>query len=818
MHRLIFLLLAIFLSRTASVICQEKLSAVRNYGAENKSLIFTTVSDQKIRFTPYGDYIIRVQALRKDEEFFPDGYYEMIEPKQWNGSIILSDIGEFFLLETHSADGILLKIKKDPLKLEFYLKSSPSILLAEKDGIFWENDKTCVSFLFDDKESFTGLGHSYLGRSKKINLKGELIQRNYGKKHGEQAPLIVPFYISSNGYGIFLNTTFENFFNFGKENSYEFSFNDSGFESRMDYFFIIGPEFPKILDRYTQLTGRPRFPPKAVFGLGLSDKGNPLGSENPSSERWWKEKLTNHRKNGFPIDHVVNDNVWRAGGGERCNSSFDWDKERYPDPAEYKNWLSNNGLITTVDFNRCIASRSEGWESSFNIPDNSGIEFKESAPDLTRKEVRQWWWNLFWSKTLNPDLKYPGDALWIDEFDEMGRTKDSMILGNGRSWAEMKNYWFMLVSKALVQEGWDQSLIKKRPFVWVRGMTAGAQRYATLWSGDILSTYEDMHAQLISLQLAGLSGFPYWGHDAGGFHYKDIGPDKNVYRQWSMAFGSFTPYWRPHGTGISRWPLDRSAEEQNDAMIYSKLRYELMPYIYTYAYLSQETGMPMARAMVLYFQNDSSAWKYDSQYFWGDQILVAPNTADSGIVTVWLPGGNYYDYWNDELYRGSAVIKYDAPTGKLPLFIKEGSIIPMCDFVLSTAFIDQRKLNVHIYTGKDGNFTLYEDDGETELYKEENQKRFTRMIYSDSGKIFIIHEAEGTYNNAPNEKIYKIIFHGLNKEFFAEIGGKMIEKYDSIENAEKNQGYYMNNNEGILSVFTVKPVNKKLEVKLISNE
>jgi alpha-D-xyloside xylohydrolase len=777
------------------------------------------MSEQQIRLTSYGDCIIRIQPVRKGEDFFPDDYYEMLEPKKWNGNLSVADNGEFLLVERNSSRGFKIKIKKDPVRFEFYRKDDSSILLAEKDGIVWQDHKVYVSFIFDDKENFTGLGHSYLGRSKKINLKGEFIGRNYGRKPGEQAPLIVPFYLSCKGYGIFLNTTFENFFNMGKNRVYEFGFDDHGFKSRMDYFFIFGPEFPEILNLYTRLTGRPRLPMKAVFGLGLSDKGNPLDSENPSSEKWWKEKITSHRNAGFPIDHVINDNVWRAGGGERCNSYFDWDKERYPDPREYKRWLSANGLITTLDFNRCISSKSEGWENSYNIPDNSGIEFKESAPDLTRKEVRQWWWNLFWKKALDPDLNFPGDALWIDEFDEMGNAKDSMILGNGRSWAEMKNYWFMLSAKALVEEGWDKSTIRKRPFVWVRGMTAGAQRYATLWSGDISCTYEDMHAQIISLQLAGLSGFPYWGHDAGGFHdHEGAGPNKNMYRQWSMAFGSFTPYWRPHGTGESRWPLDRSLEEQRDAKVYCRLRYEMMPYIYTYAYQSYETGMPMARAMVIYYQNDSSAWKYDSQYFWGDQILAAPLAGDSGYVSVWLPEGKYYDFWNDELYGGNGVIKYFASTGKMPLFVKEGSIIPMCDFALSTSFINQNKLNIHIYTGKDGSFTLYEDDGVTELYRTRNQKRFTRINYSDSEKIFIINEPEGSYENAPEERTYRIIFHGLAGKYTAEIQGREIPISGSKKEAEDQEGCFIDTNNRTLSIFKTHPVHKKLTIKLVPNE
>jgi alpha-D-xyloside xylohydrolase len=321
------------------------------------------------------------------------------------------------------------------------------------------------------------------------------------------------------------------------------------------------------------------------------------------------------------------------------------------------------------------------------------------------------------------------------------------------------------------------------------------------------------------MQLAGLSGFPYWGHDAGGFQNEETGgPAKNMYRQWSMAFGSFTPYWRPHGTGKSRWPLDRTSEEQGDAKVYCSLRYEMMPYIYTYAYKAYGTGMPMARAMVLYYQNDSSAWKFDSQYYWGDEILAAPVSADSGYVSVWLPPGNYYDFWNNQLYQGNRVIRYFASTGKLPLFIKEGAVIPMCDFALSTSFINKEKLNIHIYTGADGSFTLYEDDGETELYKTNNQKRFTRLSYSDSEKIFIINESEGSYENAPGKRAYKIIFHGLKEKYSPETNGTRIPLSGSVEEAGTKQGSFINLDEKTLTIFKIYPVNQKLTIKLILNK
>jgi alpha-D-xyloside xylohydrolase len=378
-----------------------------------------------------------------------------------------------------------------------------------------------------------------------------------------------------------------------------------------------------------------------------------------------------------------------------------------------------------LDFYRCIAVQSEGWKPSFNLPQNDGIDFNTSAPDFTKKEVRDWFWNTMWNKSLNPSLGYPGDALWIDEFDEMGKAPVTMKFADGTTWMERRNYWFFLISKSLVQQGWDKSFKgTKRPSVWVRGMTAGAQRYATLWSGDINSTYEDMKTQVVGLQLAGISGFPFWGHDAGGFHLgesKDT-PNDSMYRQWSMAFGSFTPFWKPHGIGKSRWPLDRSEEVQKEAKLYSELRYKLMPYMYTYARKANETGLPMARAMVIDYQHELLAWKSDLQYMWGKEFLVAPNCSDNSNVLVWLPKGTWYNFWNDEQIKGDRIIDFPAPVGKLPLFVKEGSIIPMANYALSTAAIKNDSLSIHVYPGKDAAFTLYEDDGISENYLNKNEK------------------------------------------------------------------------------------------------
>lgn len=801
------------------LVTAESLTNYASHRSDGQSLIFTTSSGQRLRITPYGKSIARVQAVRKGENFYSDDHYEMIVSHQWDGFFTMDDHGSFFILDTGGDTPLSLRVGKNPMRISFCEKGKEYPLLQENEGCIWNGDTCRATFSYDPIEHFTGLGHGFLGRSQGLDLRGEIVRRNYGTSHGEQAPLIVPFFMSSKGYGIFLNSTFPNSFNFGSDEIYEFSIEGAG---RMDYFFIIGPEFSRILDGYTQLTGRPRLPPIAAFGLALSDKGHDHTSSTPSDEHWWKQKVIDHRNAGFPIDHLINDNRWRAGGGKRCESYFDWDRVRFPDPREYERWITANGLFVTLDFNRCIAKLSDGWKPSFNIPVADSIDFGDSAPDFTRKLVRNWFWNLFCQKSIDPQLQYPGDALWIDEFDEMGKVPATITLGDGRTWLEMRNYWFFLIAKALVQEGWDNTIgSAKRPFVWIRRMTAGAQRYATLWSGDIKTSYDEMKLQVRGMQLAGLSGFPFWGHDAGGFNdWEDRkGPDDAMYRQWSMAFGSFTPFWKPHGMGLSRWPLDRSLDAQMDAKKYGNLRYELMPYTYTYAHEASETGVPIARAMLLAFQHDSLAWEYDLQYMWGRELLVAPNCSDGGNVEVWLPKGNWYDFWNDSVYAGGRVIRYTSPIGRLPLFVRTGSIIPMAFPALGTAQIQKDKLNLHVYPGTNGTFTLYEDDGISESYRTRKEMRTTEFVFNQSSMTFSAEAAVGTYKRSPHERAYRVVFHGLTPPICFEVNGKRLSFFTTDhESFTAGEGCVWDKEKKCLSIFLrAMPVERPIVIKRLAD-
>jgi alpha-D-xyloside xylohydrolase len=746
--------------------------------ASRHAVIVTGAHGEQIRVTAYGKHVVRIQSIRAGEKYFDDNHYEMVASHAYDDAFRIGHRGGKLALKLDGPNAIELDIDPKTLAISYFTGGASRPVLTERGGARWHGNVISQGFEFDDREHFTALGHGYFGRAQSVDLKGQAIARNYGAVQIEQAPLLVPFYISSKGYGVFLNSTFKNFFNFGQDKRYEFGIDTLGFDGRMDYFFIAGPTPKDVLTHYVELTGKPRLPTKAMFGLALSDKSHDHDSPTPSDENWWKQKVEAHRAAGFPIDHLVNDNRWRAGGGKRCESYIEWDKGRFPDPAEYQRWLKAHGLVSTIDFNRCVAQFSEGWKQSFNLPEPGKVDFAESAPDLTNPEFRTWFWDIMYKKSLDPALGYPGDALWIDEFDEEGLAPEKQILANGLSSAEMRNDWFFLISKALVQQGWDQAGLKERPYVWVRGMTAGAQRYATLWSGDIKPNFDEMKNQIRGMQLAGLSGFPFWGHDAGGFYdwEKKVGPDAEIYEKWAMAFGSFAPIWKPHGVGPSRWPLDRSAQEQAVAHIFTRMRYELLPYTYSAAHEAASTGIPIARAMLLEYPDQEKAWQYDLQYMWGPDLLVAPFTSADKVQDVWLPPGKWFDYWRPQhAVQGGTVLPVKPDANQIALFVKAGSVITRQKFALSTQFADKSLLLLDVYGGADGDTTLVEDDDRTEEYRAHGKQATTAIRYRDADTSIHIGAVRGDYAGAPSQRSYLITLHGVPATSCFTVNGKPAE-------------------------------------------
>ncbi len=741
-----------------------------------RGVVITASSGDKIRITPYGDYIVRVQAIRTGESFYADDRYEIVARHDWNGTLTVDSGSSSLNVATSANDGILVSISQDPPRLTFSFKNQDKPILAEKEGITWSGTTVTESFAPNSDEHFAGLGHEAYGRLKSLDRKGTSLKVS----RGNEGACIVPFYLSSKGYGILLNTTFTHTITLCQNLVYSLSIDGEGFGGQMDYFFIAGPSAAQILDRYAQLTGRPRMPQKSLFGLLLSDKSDPSNNGEP----WWKKQITDHRNAGYAFDHQVNDNAWRASNeatsGQK-NSWFEFRKDRFPDPAEYKKWCDDNGVTVTLDLNRPGIPLNQSWKTEYSMPGTT------DCPDFTNVATRKWIWQLFLTKALDPALKFPGDAIWLDEFDYPDQTH-SMTLFSGKKWAEESINYHYNLHKACVGEGWDSAIGEaKRPYFWSRGITAGAQRLGSYWSGDIDGSYADMAFQVKAMLSAGISGFPYFNHDAGG-HATVTENEDNLYRQWDMGFGSFTPIWKPHGPSHKRWPLQRNTTCQATAKTYITLRYQMMPYIYTYAHIAQATGMPMARPMFFENPNSPTAWQKDGQYLWGKEMLVAPNCSDGGnAVLVWLPGGNWYYFWDDKKYPGDKTESVTAATGVVPVFVREGAIIPMAPFAKSTFFIPKDTLFAHVYTGADGSFQLYEDDGVTEKFRTKNEFRVTDMRFIQSDLGIEIGAAKGSFAGAPSQRTCRIVYHGLSAAVPLYLNGAAISSYTKTADIPANQ-------------------------------
>lgn len=241
-----------------------------------------------------------------------------------------------------------------------------------------------------------------------------------------------------------------------------------------------------------------------------------------------------------------------------------------------------------------------------------------------------------------------------------------------------------------------------------------------------------------------------------------------------MALGSFSPIWKPHGMGESRWPLDKKQGVQKIAHHYMTTRYELMPYLYWNAHIAAKQGIPIARAMLLEYQSEEKAWQYDQQYMWGDYLIIAPNAEDKKTVDVWLPPGNWYDYETKQRVAGNQVLAVNAPFGKLPIFVKEGAVIPRREFALSTAFINKAKLIFDIYTGGNNSYAdVIEDDEISDDYRKGHYS-VTRTSYDATQQLIKIESISNHQEYLPETREYEINIYGSQGFGCATVNGERL--------------------------------------------
>jgi alpha-D-xyloside xylohydrolase len=607
--------------------------------------------------------------------------------------------------------------------------------------------------MWDTQEAFYGLGQHQGGV---WNWRGESV--DIGQ---DNTNISVPLLLSSNGYGIFWNNPSRSRFNNRFVHAF---FISSEVADQMDYYFIYGPEFDRIISAYRELTGAAPLFGKWAYGYWQCKNRYDSQAEILSIAKRYR---TEH----IPLDNIVQDWFWWNTMGEPV-----WNKN-YPDPKTMVDELHKENVHLMVSVWPFFRPGSHVYDDmaqkGFFIDKTKVAGFHPAGMalyDAFNPEARKYYWNLM----DNALFKIGVDAWWLDttEPETEGREESILLqnktgIGSGARYANL----FPLMTTSAVYQGQRAQSDQKRVFILSRSAFAGAQRNAAaVWSGDVDPNWETFRRQIPAGLSYSLSGNPYWTTDIGGFVVAN--PDDPAYRELYLRwfeFGVFNPIFRAHGTRTTNqneiWSY--GTEMQTILTRYDRLRYRLLPYLYSVAWKTTSENYTPMRALVMDFREDPRVWNIGDQFLFGPSLLVNPVTEPGATSRhLYLPKTKWYNFWTGEAVDGGRAVDVPAPLEEMPVFVRAGSILPMGPpMEYSQAANDPIELRV--YTGANGEFTLYEDEGDTYNY-EKGAYATIPIRWDDATQILTIGARKGKYNGMPDTLTFSAVFvskeHGTGVE------------------------------------------------------
>lgn len=732
----------------------------------------------KLYFTTDNGVILQITILRNSAVRFRYATNHIFEPDfsyaiNKNGlrgynQLDIEETETEYLIKT-----IRMTVLVDKKTLRIQISDPEGNIINEDElGFHWEENYEYggnivkMSKITRTGESFYGLGD----KATHSNLKGKRVenwvtdQYAYGK---DQDPLYkaIPFYVGltdGKAYGIFFDNTFKTHFDFSHEKRHVTSFWADGGE--MNYYFIFGPEMEKVVRLYTDLTGTPELPPLWALGYQQSK-----WSYYPESRV--KEVAKQFRDLKIPCDGLYLDIDYMDGF--RC---FTWDKTLFPDPKRMIAELAEDGFKTVVMIDPGIKVDRDYWiyqeamENDYFCKRGDGPYMHGKVwpgecnfPDFTNPKVREWWAELY--KEFMADLGV--HAVWNDMNEPAVMEVPSKTApldtrhdydGNLTTHRKAHNVYGMQMVRA-TYNGVKKHVYPKRPFVITRAAYAGTQRYACTWTGDNVATWEHLWIANVQMQRMCMSGYSFVGSDIGGFAEQ---PDGELFARW-IQLGIFHPFCRVHSSGDhgDQEPWSFGDEVTNIVRKYVELRYQLLPYLYTMFYMYSKEGLPMLRSLVLFDQEDHQTHFRTDEFIFGTQILVCPvQEPNAKGRRMYIPRGNWYNYWTKEFIIGGLEKWVSADIDMIPLFVKEGAIIPKYPVQQYVGELEITELVLDVYF-KDGieNSTVYEDAQDGYDYKKGRYSLRNFKLNGKENELLIQQFKDGTFITSYNTFVIKL--HGL---------------------------------------------------------
>ena len=753
---------------------------------DSQQKIALTRGPSTIVFEPYAPNIIRVTlSLLKDQATAAPGYGFVATPAAEGWSYQQTDSGETYrssrmvvtlmgngkpaatpnALTTNdktqasidrffngSAPGADIKFSTPDGKLLLEMNGWSMSVPNYKDGNqYIVNDKrpsdedfyqVGASFASPADEHYYGLGQNHEGF---LDHRGHTVEcwNNYLATGGPS--WCIPFAVTNKGYGLLWDNPSQTTIRPGFNEQTTWTSQVGG---RVSFFVIAGQTTDELYSGYRLLTGATPLLPKAAYGYIQCKQRYMSQDEMLGVAKGYRDRK-------LPADLLVLDWFYYTKMGQ-----MDFDPKFWPDPKAMNDELHKMGFETMVSVWPRFEPGSEyydflkekGWlEHQADGTPTNGLPYDRAGSDIdtTNPEAAQWYWGTIRDHILSKGF----DSIWADETEpDLPPNGSYFHIGPGTRYFNV----YPLFHTGALYDGFRKDT-QHRALILSRDAYTGVQSKGTIvWSSDIYPTWDTLKRQVPTGLDAAASGLTYWSNDTGGWQYlpavhhsahpplldpsdarDNVGGYDDypeLYTRW-FEYATFLPIMRSHGSRDTNevWSYGKQAEPILEK--YLRLRYELMPYIYSLGYSTYQTGAPYMRALFMDFPNDAKAAEQSDEYMFGSAFLVAPVT-DQGVTSreVYLPAGaDWYNYWTNQKVHGGQTITVSAPIDQLPLFVKAGSIVPLGAPVLST-HETQAIAKVRVYPGADAAFALFQDDGMTYDY-EKGESKITTLRWNDKTRM-----------------------------------------------------------------------------------
>lgn len=562
----------------------------------------------------------------------------------------------------------------------------------------------------------------------------------------------IPMLVSTKGYGLFWNTASRAEF----DNRFATEMRLSAAATRaIDYYFIYGPEMDQIIHTYRTMTGQsPLF---AKWAYGFVQSKNSYNSQDEVLK-----VAANYRERHLPLDLIVQDATWSDHLGDPT-----FRRSAYSDVPSMLKQLHTSHVHAMVSVWGVLDTATENYrqmkERGFLIPGTT--DYDPTNPAAA---------DFYWKNHAGKLFEQGWDAFWLDASEPERGMNDGrsdgvlentrLAIGNGALYANI----YPLMHAANMYEHWRATTENKRVMLLSRSGFAGMQREgAFIWSGDIYSTYLSLQRQLPAGLNYALAGMPYWTTDIGGYGWPNPPKDtrtpeyQKLYARW-FEFGAFCPIFRAHGLRSNNEnEIFSYPDIESILTTYDRLRYRLLPYIYSVAWKVTSEDGTLMRPLVMDWRTDEKVWNIGDQFMFGPALLVSPVTKEDEYQrSLYLPhAAAWYDFWTGEKLQANKRIEVESPLDRIPLHVPAGTILPLGPEIEYADEKPDGAIELRIYPGADGSFDLYEDAGDGYGY-EKGEHSVISIHWDESTQSVTIGDRVGKYPGMIRNRVFHVVLVG----------------------------------------------------------